>query len=133
MFKIKNISVCHLYNFSDTLWRNSEQGYNSTKSIMGFVFNDTPQGQGRLFWLWTEYCTICVITGYTLVQLQTYAILGFPEHPWPKIRKVCWANASNVKRIHTFYLRVGSRLKFIFCMYILAYIIFMFKLSILNY
>ena len=37
MFKITNVNVGHLYNFSDFIWRKTEQSYDSTQLIMRFV------------------------------------------------------------------------------------------------
>ena len=37
MFKIRNVSVDHLYDFSDFMWGQSEKIYNSTQPIMQFV------------------------------------------------------------------------------------------------
>jgi hypothetical protein len=36
MFKVTNVSVGHLYNFSDFMWRKSEQWYGSRQSIVQF-------------------------------------------------------------------------------------------------
>jgi len=43
MFKIRNVSVGHLYDFSDFVWSQSEQSYNRTRLIMRFFYYDNPQ------------------------------------------------------------------------------------------
>ena len=58
MFKITNVSVGHLYDFSDFMWSQIENSYDSTQSIMLFFMiipNIVVKVEGEFSWPWLEY------------------------------------------------------------------------------